>query len=503
MALIPKTPATPTSTIIPNQEQEPLFHFRLYSLSIMTDNSPSSPDVADYSCNAGSIRIDNRSLFGRSVLFLPKTERDSLPENLKAEGWFDFLTAMAFSIKKENLEDTIPDKEMHVHSYEQFVKSLDQFVINFPQSPLVAYAQSILGFCYYYGIGVEKSPTMAVECLKIPAGQGLAMAQFILGACYFAGTGVEKNEQEAVKWLTKAAHKGHREAQRQLGICYVNGSGIAKNLNMAVYWLNLAVEAGHTSAKLLLDSINKQLANQQPVLMPSPSLPKKTSIAPSPNPHPAPMQPKITVRAGKVIVSAGLKFPPVSSLPPVPHQKKAQPSPKYPTVKVYPKAVSAPLMAPPKAIPQPLVNSQFLQQEIESLKKQLQESKNQLEDSKKLVATLVEQNSALIKLLAERQVPERSQEVVEPRSPQNEYPLPPVEDMPAIEDEISMQEMSSIPQAWLEENAMEASDVSYEAPKTPLLDSMRSDSDYVDEPQAKRKSDGKNSSAKRVNTSKR
>ena len=52
-----------------------------------------------------------------------------------------------------------------------------------------------------------------------------AFAQYILGKCYYYGIGVEKNSEEAVKWYEKASDQGIVKAQYRIAKCYEKGIG--------------------------------------------------------------------------------------------------------------------------------------------------------------------------------------------------------------------------------------------------------------------------------------
>ena len=80
-------------------------------------------------------------------------------------------------------------------------------------------AQYELGYCYYWGEGVEENKAAAVEWYRKAAEQGNAHAQNDLGVCYTNGEGVEENKVEAVNWYRKAAEQGFTEAQSNLGDC--------------------------------------------------------------------------------------------------------------------------------------------------------------------------------------------------------------------------------------------------------------------------------------------
>ena len=77
-------------------------------------------------------------------------------------------------------------------------------------------AQAFLGSCYYYGRGVDKSYTEAIEWYRKAAEKGEAYAQEYLGDCYYFGNGVDKSYTEAVEWYRKAAKQGYTYAQEKL-----------------------------------------------------------------------------------------------------------------------------------------------------------------------------------------------------------------------------------------------------------------------------------------------
>ena len=88
-------------------------------------------------------------------------------------------------------------------------------------------AQIIMGWCYYYGDGVQKDKVESAKWYLKAAEQGEPSAQSHIGDCYDEGDGVEKNMSEAARWYRKAAEQGDADAQYNLGACYANGDGVA------------------------------------------------------------------------------------------------------------------------------------------------------------------------------------------------------------------------------------------------------------------------------------
>ncbi len=121
-----------------------------------------------------------------------------------------------------------------------------------------AEAQSALGYCYEFGIGVTRDDAQAVHWYSKAAEQGDAEAQNALGDCYASGKGVTRDDahivnpeakscfqralaaykaenfSEAVLWCRKAADQGHALAQRNLGFCYELGIGVTQDDAQAV-----------------------------------------------------------------------------------------------------------------------------------------------------------------------------------------------------------------------------------------------------------------------------
>lgn len=109
-----------------------------------------------------------------------------------------------------------------------------------------------IGYCYYYGKGVEQNFENAVYWFQKAAEQGHAKAQYMLGNCYYDGKGVDKDNEEAFTWYRKAAGQGHAKAQYNLGYCYYNGAGVRQDYEMAVYWYQKSAEQGYKQAQCAL-----------------------------------------------------------------------------------------------------------------------------------------------------------------------------------------------------------------------------------------------------------
>ncbi len=106
-------------------------------------------------------------------------------------------------------------------------------------------AQNQLGELFNYGSEYIE----AFKCYKLAAEQGNANAQYNLSACYYNGIGVTSDKSEAVKWCKIAADQGYDYAQFKLGIYYYHGWSVEKNIFEAIKWFKLAALQGHISAQ--------------------------------------------------------------------------------------------------------------------------------------------------------------------------------------------------------------------------------------------------------------
>jgi TPR repeat protein len=117
-----------------------------------------------------------------------------------------------------------------------------------------AEAQTELGFCFWFGQGVNEDGTEAVSWFRKASEQGYALAQSTLG---HVGLKVGVDFAEAASWLRKAAEQGDAEAQFSLGRCLEDGQGVNEDFAEAARWYRNAAEQGHAKAqKYLGDRFN-------------------------------------------------------------------------------------------------------------------------------------------------------------------------------------------------------------------------------------------------------
>jgi TPR repeat protein len=114
-----------------------------------------------------------------------------------------------------------------------------------------------LAIMYDLGEGISENPKLAFKYLKKSAEMGDIEAQCNLGLFYFQGRGTRKNFVLAIKWTSKAAKKGDSLAQYNLGLAFKNGEGVLRSNRYAKLWFKKAAKAGHKkAAKELLNMLS-------------------------------------------------------------------------------------------------------------------------------------------------------------------------------------------------------------------------------------------------------
>ena len=145
-------------------------------------------------------------------------------------------------------------------------------------------AQSLLGWCYAVGRGVEKSPAESRKWYEAAANQGSAVAclelakaglqehreadaahwlrplaeagfdgpQNILGKLLLLNKGGAIPQSEAQRYLRFAAMNGDAEACLLMGYCYAKGIGVPKNTTLMNSWLRMAAQQGNPEATGLI-----------------------------------------------------------------------------------------------------------------------------------------------------------------------------------------------------------------------------------------------------------
>lgn len=111
-------------------------------------------------------------------------------------------------------------------------------------------AQYALALNYISGInGYEENEQKGLEWMLKAAQQNHINAQSLVGYCYHFGIGTSKDYKKAVYWYTKAANAGDAKAQCNLGKCYIAGEGVTPNKQQGINWYKKAARNGSSVAR--------------------------------------------------------------------------------------------------------------------------------------------------------------------------------------------------------------------------------------------------------------
>ena len=134
-------------------------------------------------------------------------------------------------------------------------------------------ATSLLGDCYFYGIGVEKDQKKGVELFVKAAEMGSILGCFSAGNELLLGKAVDADYSTAYNYLKKAAKEGDDRAFNSLGIMYLFGYHVRKSRRKAMRLFRKSAGMGNQQAasnlrKLEASEIGADLY-EIPVLKPS------------------------------------------------------------------------------------------------------------------------------------------------------------------------------------------------------------------------------------------
>ena len=110
-------------------------------------------------------------------------------------------------------------------------------------------AQTLLGSCHTYGLGVLKDLKVAASWYEQAAYLDYAQAQYYLGYCFLKELGVEQDEDKAFFWFQKAAGQNDARAQCNVGDCYTSATGVNRNIANAVIYYKNAAQQGYLVAQ--------------------------------------------------------------------------------------------------------------------------------------------------------------------------------------------------------------------------------------------------------------
>lgn len=125
----------------------------------------------------------------------------------------------------------------------------------------VASAERNLGINYYFGLGVHRNFTIAVEWFVKAAEKDDSGAQYYLGANYFHGLdyknaqGIRQDYEKALYWFNKSAAQGDILGEFGLGVMYVFGLAVDYNEELAIKYFTSSAEKGFAYAMHNLGNI--------------------------------------------------------------------------------------------------------------------------------------------------------------------------------------------------------------------------------------------------------
>jgi TPR repeat protein len=148
------------------------------------------------------------------------------------------------------------DKGQPDETYQEAIKLIDDkkytqaFSLLKPAAASgLPYCQSLLGYLYMNGFGVQRNDEEAVEWFQKSADQGCAKGQNNLGAMYYRGSGVAQDYGKARLWYQKAAEQGYGTAWNNLGIMHRDAKGVGKDLSKAGEFFQKGAEQGAPEAQ--------------------------------------------------------------------------------------------------------------------------------------------------------------------------------------------------------------------------------------------------------------
>ena len=159
----------------------------------------------------------------------------------KAVEWWEKAAMMDLANAQYNLYTYYSDGKVVKEDYKKAAYWLQKLVkqddVDFRNA-----GYYLLGCAYYYGLGVEKNYSKAVELL-LKLNDNFSRIQldndnnyvtpisapWILGCCYYFGRAVNQDYKKAAYYFNKASEFGYIDAYRIMGEFYENGVGVTRN----------------------------------------------------------------------------------------------------------------------------------------------------------------------------------------------------------------------------------------------------------------------------------
>ncbi|MBM4019739.1 MAG: DUF4038 domain-containing protein, partial [Planctomycetes bacterium] len=120
-----------------------------------------------------------------------------------------------------------------------------------------AEAMDFVGWMFFEGLGVKRSPAIAAGYFKAAAGKSAAAA-WNLGQCYVGAQGLDQDVPKALEVWKKAAAMGHGRAASTAAMVYLAGEGVAPDAAEARKLATRAAELNDPSGLVVLGEIQFQ-----------------------------------------------------------------------------------------------------------------------------------------------------------------------------------------------------------------------------------------------------
>lgn len=141
----------------------------------------------------------------------------------------------------------------------------------------------LLGYCYEYGIGIDKNDDIAIKCYVIASKindydteNGYAPSQYkIARLCEKGEFGFKKNYNMAFELYYLSSKNGYIKSRYRLALCYKNGIGTPKDIIKSKYLLEELVKSGYNKAQNSLDVLNRKRQCQIKRFLENSKKPKK------------------------------------------------------------------------------------------------------------------------------------------------------------------------------------------------------------------------------------
>lgn len=179
--------------------------------------------------------------------------RYSLGDIYYSKSFYNDKKAKKYYLKilfEDNLEIITRLGNIHLHDDENLREAIGYYQLASEKGFVPAFNN--LGMMYFFGKGVDKNLTKAVEYLGQAAIGENKNAQFYL-AMSLSQLDDKKFDKEIIQWLQKSANNNFIKAQFILGYEYILGEHINKDMQKAKYWIEKARNKNSVEAQKLWD----------------------------------------------------------------------------------------------------------------------------------------------------------------------------------------------------------------------------------------------------------